>query len=123
MILLAAACGGSDSDGLGPSTDTSLGFQGTWVGKWGMGVTSPSSDYIVVVGANHVLTVYDGTAAGGAVGRGSWTLDDGVLRGKYAFTAGDTLWVSGALANDGARLQGSWGRGTEMQGTYWGDKQ
>jgi len=31
-------------------------------------------------------------------------------------------FVTGALANDGSRLQGMWGRGSQTQGTYWGDK-
>jgi len=123
LLLLAAACSGSDSAGLGPDTDTSLGFQGTWVGKWGMGTTSPSNDYTIIVGANHSLTVYDGLSGQGAMATGSWTLDDGALLGKYSYTPGDTLFVTGALANDGAQLQGSWGRGTVVQGKYWGDKQ
>jgi len=123
LILLAAACGGSDSDHLGPSPDTALGFQGTWVGKWGMGATSPTNDYTVIVGPNHRLTVYDGGAGQGIKATGSWTLDDGALLGKYSYTPGDTLFVTGALARDGAQLQGRWGRGTAVQGTYWGDKQ
>jgi len=121
-MLVAAGCGGSDSAGLGPDTDPSLGFSGTWQGKWGMGTTAPSRDYAVVVGADHSLIVYDGVPGTAAVGTGSWTLDDGALLGKYAFVAGDTLFVTGALANDGSRLQGMWGRGSQTQGTYWGDK-
>ena len=119
LFLLAAACGGSESDALGPNPDTSLGFQGTWVGKWGIGSASPANDYTVIVGANHSLTVHDG----GVWATGSWTLDDGALRGKYSFTPGDTLFVTGALAHDGAQLQGNWGRGSAVQGTYWGDRQ
>ena len=122
VMLFAAGCGGSDSAGLGPDTDPSLGFGGTWQGKWGMGTTTPSKDYTVVVGADHTLIVYDGQPGTGAQGTGSWTLDDGALLGKYAFVAGDTLFVTGALANDGARLMGAWGRGAVTQGTYWGDK-
>ena len=122
LLLLAAACGGTDSDGLGPSSDTSLGFQGTWVGKWGNGVASPSNEYRLIAGANHSLTVYDGVEGQGNVAYGSWTLDDGAFLGKYAYTTGDTLFVTGALANDGARIQGSWGRGASTQGTYWADK-
>ncbi|HKP27933.1 MAG TPA: hypothetical protein VJU15_00925 [Gemmatimonadales bacterium] len=123
LLLLASACGGSDSDGLGPSFDTSLGFQGTWIGKWGMGSAAPSNSYTVIVGPNHTLTVYDGRAGQASKGTGSWTLDDGALLGKFAYTSGDTLFVTGALANDGAQLQGRWGRGSAVQGTYWGDKQ
>ena len=123
LLLLATACGGSDSDYLGPTPDTSLGFQGTWIGKWGMGSSTPSNDYTVIVGANHSLTVYDGAAGQGTVATGSWSLNDGALLGKYSFTPGDTLFVTGALANNGAQLQGSWGRGSAVQGTYWGDKQ
>ena len=101
----------------------SLGFQGTWLGKWGMGAEQPSNDYVLVVAANHSLTVFDGSTGNGAQGSGSWTLDDGWFRGKYAFTTGDTLFVTGALANDGARIQGNWGRAHISQGTYWGDRQ
>jgi hypothetical protein len=121
-MLLAAGCGGSDSDGLGPEPDTSLGFGGTWEGKWGMGNAIPSNDYTLVVAADHSLTVYEGSTGSAVRGSGSWTLDDGAFLGKYAFVAGDTLFVRGALANDGARMQGPWGRGTSTQGTYWGDK-
>jgi len=117
--LLATACAGSDSDGLGPNPDTSLGFGGTWVGKWGAGAVAPANDITLEVAANHALTVRIGS---NEVAKGSWTLDDGAFRGKYAFTAGDTLFVTGALANDGAQIQGNWGRGSETQGTYWGDK-
>jgi hypothetical protein len=121
--LLATACDASDSDGLGPSRDTSLGFQGTWVGKWGTGADAPSHDYRLVAGANRVLTVYDGLEGQGSIATGSWTLDDGAFLGKYSYTPGDTLFVTGALANDGARIQGNWGRGSSTQGTYWADKQ
>ena len=121
--MFAAGCGGSDSAGLGPGPDMSLGFSGTWLGKWGMGATAPSNDYTLVVSSDHSLIVYNGLQGTGAQGTGSWTLDDGWFRGKYAFTAGDTLFVTGALANDGARIQGNWGRDAVTQGTYWGDKQ
>jgi hypothetical protein len=123
FLLLASACGSSDSDGLGPGPDTSLGFQGTWIGKWGNGAAAPSSDYTLIANANHTLTVYDGLEGSGTRATGTWMLDDGAFLGKYAYTTGDTLFVTGALANDGARLQGSWGRGTSTQGTYWADKQ
>jgi len=121
--MFAAGCGGSDSAGLGPESDISLGFSGTWLGKWGMGTTAPSNDYTLVVNTDHSLTVYNGLPGTGAQGTGSWTIDDGWFRGKYAYVAGDTLFVTGALANDGARLQGNWGRDAVSQGTYWGDKQ
>lgn len=122
LLLLAPACGGSASDGLGPSSDTSLGFRGKWIGKWGNGVASPSNDYTLIANADHSLTVYDGLEGQGSVATGIWTLDDGAFIGKYAYAPGDTLFVTGALANNGARIQGNWGRGASTQGTYWADK-
>lgn len=122
--LLAAACGGSDSAGLGPEPDPAGAWQGNWVGKWGAGSATPTSDYTLVIGINRVLIVYNGLAGTGAPqGAGSWTLENGAFRGKYAYTEGDTLFVTGALANNGTRIQGDWGRGSETQGTYWADRQ
>ena len=124
VIFFAAACGGGETGGLGPDpTDTSLGFQGTWVGRWGMGDSVPSFGLTVIVRSNHRLTVYHDHSGVHEEGNGSWTLDDGALLGKYAYQSGDTLFLRGALAVDGGRVQGTWGRGTATQGTYWGDKQ
>lgn len=122
--LFAAACGGSDSGGLGPEPDPAMAYQGNWVGKWGTGTAAPASNYTLVIGINHVLIVYNGLVGTGAPqGAGSWALENGAFRGKYAYAEGDTLFVNGALANNGARLLGDWGRGTQTQGTYWVDRQ
>lgn len=122
--LLAGACGGSDSAGLGPEPDPIGAYQGTWVGKWGTGTAAPASGYTLVIGVNRVLIVYNGLPGTGAPqGAGSWALETGAFRGKYAYAEGDTLFVNGTLANNGTRLQGDWGRGAQTQGTYWVDRQ
>lgn len=105
------ACGGDDA------TAPSATVVGKWVGKYGAGVLTPSSDYTFFFAADSTVGVIDGLGDEVDVeAHGTWTVVGDTVRTTYTYNSGGTYSTEAVLNQSRTRMTGTWGPNASVTG-------
>ncbi len=99
-------------------------IEGSWVGKYGVGNTTPSNYYAFNILPGGVLQIkaFDN----GVIGTGTWSVDGINFKGVYTYSGTTETYNLAAKFNENAKtIIGSWGEGevSAGDGEFYLDKQ
>ncbi|MBC7850332.1 MAG: hypothetical protein H7Y31_11380 [Chitinophagaceae bacterium] len=98
-------------------------IEGSWKGKYGTGNEAPDEYFAFTIAKNGELSVFSGNENAPTSAKGTWTLEDNVLKGKYKY---GNLFIEYTFAAkydaEAKTLNGSWGIGDKESGTFSLDK-
>jgi hypothetical protein len=91
---------------------------GKWVGKYGYGAATPTSDYTYFLNTNGELGVIDGLG-NIAEAKGTWTVQGNTFRGTYRYLGGGEVYsVQATISADGKSMTaGTWGENENVSGS------
>jgi hypothetical protein len=112
LVIVFSACKKKESCAPLPN------YTGKWVGKYGSGAATPTSDYTLFLNADGELGVIDGLGTTPQA-KGTWTVIGSTLRGTYKYLpTGSMFSIQATVSADGKSLtNGTYGSNFSVSGS------